>query len=88
MKGILMIPKDINDTHIEAAAKEIDLNGVPIRRGSRKYLVQIGTALYPPKYLISIATKYLTGKELDPLDFIAPEANAYLEKLGYKIVSK
>ena len=64
MKGILMIPKDINDTHIEAAAKEIDLNGVPIRRGSREYSCSDKeSALYPPKYLISIATKYLTGKD-------------------------
>ncbi len=83
-----MIPKEINSTHIEAAAKEIDINGVPTRRGSRKYLVQMGDALYPPKYLISIAAKYLTGKELDPLKFIAPEAKAYLEKKGYTIVSK
>lgn len=83
-----MIPKDIENIHIEKAAKEIDIKGVPIRRDSRKYLVQIGDTLYPPKYLVSIATKYLTGKELDPADFIAIEARTFLEKLNYKIVIK
>lgn len=83
-----MIPNDINDTHIEQAAKEIDLNGVPSQRESRKYLVQIGDTLYPPKYIISLAVKYLKGKELDSNDFIATEARAYLEKRGYKIATK
>ena len=83
-----MIPKDINDSHIEQAAKEIDLNGVPSQRESRKYLVQVGENSYPPKYIISLAVKYLKGQELDSLDFIASEAKACLQKLGYEIVTK
>lgn len=83
-----MIPKDIQNSHIEQAAKEIDINGVPKQRNSRKYLVQICDALYPPKYIISLAVKHLRGQELDSNDFIATEARDYLGKRGYKIVTK
>ena len=83
-----MIPKDINDSHIEQAAKEIDLYGVPSQRESRKYLVEVKDTLYPPKYIISLAVKYLRGQEMDSNDFIATEARNYLEKRGYKIVTK
>ncbi len=83
-----MIPKDINDSHIVQAAKEIDLNGVPPQRESRKYLVQIGETLYPPKYIISLAVKHLRGQEMDSNAFIATEARSYLEKRGYKITAK
>ncbi len=83
-----MIPKEISDSHIEEAAKEIDSDGVPDRRHSRKYLVQIGDVLYPPKYIISLAGKYLSGKELEAWEFDAPEARRFLEKRNYKIVTK
>ncbi len=89
MEGVtIMIPKDINDNHILEAAKEIDLKGIPTKRESRKYLVQIGDTLYPPKYIISLAVKQLRGQEMDSNDFIASEAKKYLEKLGYKITTK
>ncbi len=83
-----MIPKDINDSHIVQAAREIDLNGVPKQRESRKYLVQVGDSFYPPKYIISLAVKYLRGQEMDSSDFIATEARNYLDKRGYKILTK
>jgi len=83
-----MIPKDVNHSHILKAAKEIDIRGIPAKRESRKYLVQIGDTLYPPKYIISLAVKYLRGQEMDSNDFIATEAKSYLEKLDYKITTK
>ena len=83
-----MIQKDINDSHIVQAAKEIDLNGIPEKRESRIYLVQVGDTRYPPKYIISLACKHLSGQELNPSDFIAIEARDYLERQGYKIVKK
>ena len=83
-----MIPKTIENTHIEKAANEIELNGVPATRDSRKYLVQIGDALYPPKYIISLAVKHMNGQELDPSEFIATEARTFLEKRGYRITQK
>lgn len=83
-----MIPKEIDSSHIKLAAKEIDTDGVPRHRDSTKYLVQIGDLLYPPKYIISLATKYLSGQELDAGVFDAPEARRYLEKKNYKIVTK
>ena len=83
-----MIPKDISDSDIQLAAREIDSHGVPKQRNSRKYLVQVGENLYPPKYIISLAVKHLRGQELDSLDFIATEARDYLAKRGYQIVTK
>jgi len=83
-----MIPKDIRDSDIQHAAREIDSYSVPKQRESRKYLVQVGENLYPPKYIISLAVKHLRGQELDSQDFDATEARAYLEKRGYKIVTK
>ena len=83
-----MIPKEIDSSHIEQAAKEIDIDGVPSHRDSRKYLVQIANALYPPKYIISLANKYSCGQELDAGVFDAPAARRYLEKKNYKIVTK
>ena len=83
-----MIDKNIRDSDIQNAAAEIDLNGVPKQRESRKYLVQVGKNLYPPKYIISLAVKYLKGQEMDSSDFIATEARNYLKKRGYSIVTK
>jgi hypothetical protein len=83
-----MIPKEIDNKHIELAAKEINSEGVPSHRDSRKYHVQIGNALYPPKYIISLAGKYLNGQEVDASVFDAPEARRYLEKKNYEIVTK
>lgn len=83
-----MIPKTIKNSHIEKAANEIELNGVPTMRDSRKYLVQIGDALYPPKYIISLAVKHMSGQELDASEFIATEARTFLEKRGYRITKK
>lgn len=36
-----MIPKDISGSHIAKAAKEIDLNGIPKQRESRRYLYKL-----------------------------------------------
>ena len=83
-----MIPKDIRDSDIQHAAAEIDADGVPKQRESRKYLMQVGENLYPPKYIISLAVKHLRGQELDSLDFDATQARNYLEQRGYNIVTK
>lgn len=42
---------------------------------------------YPPKYIISIANKYVNGKELDPEEFSGGvEANQFLKSLVFNIV--
>ncbi|MEM3068196.1 MAG: hypothetical protein QXX91_06130 [Thermoplasmata archaeon] len=42
---------------------------------------------YPPKYIISIANKYVNGKELDPEEFSGGvEANQFLKILVFNIV--
>ena len=83
-----MIPKEITCSNIDEAAKEINTNGTPSKRDSKKYLVQIGGVLYPPKYIISLAGKYMCGQEVDAGTFDATEARIFLKKLNYKIVTK
>ncbi|MHA1918482.1 MAG: hypothetical protein ACTSWX_01955, partial [Promethearchaeota archaeon] len=42
---------------------------------------------YPPKYVISLANKFVNGKELSPSLFNGgKESNDYLSKLGFRIV--
>ena len=59
-----MIPHSITSDHILRALHEIDLHGVPPRRDSRQYYLRHGASLYPPKYVLSLATRYATGQEL------------------------
>lgn len=55
---------EITRKSVLAALIEIDRDGVPKSRESRRYtLVHEGRG-YPPKYTISLAVKYATGKEM------------------------
>ncbi|GIM28437.1 hypothetical protein CPJCM30710_11030 [Clostridium polyendosporum] len=82
-----MIPENISKEHILKAIEEIDENGVPQERLSTKFSVLYREKLYPPKYLISIANKYVNGEELSPSLFSGgDETNNFLFKRGFKIV--
>ena len=82
-----MISENIKKTDILKALKEITRNGVPNNRKSRKYHLRHDGKNYPPKYVLSIANKFATGKELLPSEFHGgPESNDLLKKLGFKIV--
>ena len=80
-----MIPKNINRKAILEAIQVIDENGIPDTRQSRKYKLKYNEKLYPPKYLISIANKFVNGNELEPFSG-GIEANSFLEKLGFEII--
>ena len=83
-----MIPEGITDQHIKLAAAEIDREGIPVHRNSVHYDLVLNGRKYPPKYIISLATRYATGDEHSPEDFNAVEAKNFLENRGYKITDR
>jgi hypothetical protein len=82
-----MIPNNIARNHILKAIQEIDRGGIPKGRNSKKFKLVFDEKAYPPKYVISLANKYVNGEELEPLDFGGGrETNDYLRRLGFEIV--
>jgi len=82
-----LIPKDqISKQNILDAIAEIDRNGVPEDRKAIGFdLIYQGKA-YPPKFVLSLATKYATGKELSPDKFSGgEETNTFLAGMGFEI---
>jgi len=83
-----MIPKNIKRKHIIKAIEEIKKAGIPKGRSSKKFLLEFNGEYYPPKYVISLANKYATGKELDPSEFSGgKETNDFLKNLGFNIIN-
>jgi hypothetical protein len=82
------ISVDLTPENFDEATKKIDKNGVPHNRRSVYYDLVINGKAYPPKYIISIATKFATGEELSPSKFTAREAKTYLETKGYRIIDR
>ena len=83
------IPSQITAEIVREALIHIDKNGIPPKRKSTKYDLVFNNRRYPPKYVISIATKLVTGKPLLPDHFFGgPETNSYLTKLHFDIRDK
>lgn len=79
-----MININVNKVDVLKALSYIDENGVPTRRKSTKYYLYYEDELYPPKYVLSIATKIATGKELAPSEFKGgKETNDFLKSLDF-----
>lgn len=84
-----MINPNIKKIDILKALDFIDKNGVPSLRKSTKYNLVHNEKNYPPKYVISIAHKFLTGIELDNELFSGgKETNNFLLKRGFIIEGK
>ena len=84
-----MINPNIQKTDILKALAFIDKNGVPNQRKSTKYTLVYNENNYPPKYVISIANKFVTGEELDNKQFSGgKETNIFLSKRGFIIEDK
>jgi len=82
-----MIPKNISREHVLKAIEEVKRSGIPEGRGSKKFLVEFNGIYYPPKYIISLANKYVNGEELNPSEFSGgKESNDFLRALGFRIV--
>ncbi len=93
-KEIFDYLEPINTNHIEAAMRQIDLDGIPSGRSSQMYSVisPLNGTKYPPPYLIELAFKLATGNEL-PTGFFSKitKDGGHFEKLkslGCKIVDK
>ena len=84
----MAIPK-FSEEYIQKALKYIDENGVPDQKRSTKYeLITEEGKKYPPKYVVAIATKLATGREVKFDDFNAIEAKGFFETRGYMIETK
>jgi len=82
-----MVNRQVNYQDILKALTFIDKNGVPPNRRSTKYNLFRNDKFYPPKYVLSIATKIVTGRELEPFQFSGGyETNNFLTKLGFTIL--
>lgn len=82
-----MIPPNIEREHIIEAVREIDSEGVPASRGSKKFLLEFEGKRYPPKYVISLANNFANGEELDSSMFNGgQETNDFLKRLCFNIV--
>ncbi len=81
----------IDEKHILAAIQEIDRNGVRPGRQSTTYDLLYKDKPYPPKFVLSLASKFATGKELEPNEFeggMETEGYKYLERFDFTIVKK
>jgi len=81
-----MIKRQVNKQDILDALTFIDKNAVPSNRRATKYNLYHNNKSYPPKYVLSIATKIATGRELEPSQFNGgEETNNFLTTLGFTI---
>src|SRR6266498_3054153 len=89
-----MIPNSISRENILQAIEEINDKGIPVNRQAEKYLLNYNDFLYPPKYVISVASRFASNKELDSKLFSGKlfsggdEANTFLQNRGFQVVKK
>jgi len=84
-----MIPDQIRAEHVRAAIAEIDRVGVPPLRQSVRYHLVYQARRYPPKYVVSLAARHATGRELPSGQFSGgSETNSFLQSLGFDIERK
>ncbi len=81
-----VIPHKIGREHVLKAIREVDQRGIPARRGATKFHLVFNGRNYPPKYILALADRYATGKELRPSEFGGgQETNGFLQRLGFVI---
>ena len=82
----MAIPK-FPEEFIHKAIRYIAENGVPNQNRSTKYeLVMEDGKKYPPKYVIAVAAKLATGKDVQPGDYNAVEAKGYFDDFMEKVM--
>lgn len=83
-----MIPKNIKRGHVLKAIQYIERHGIPASRKSKKFKLEFNGKYYPPKYVVSLASRFASGRELDTSLFSGGnETNEFLRKLGFEIYS-
>lgn len=81
-----MVNRKVNIQDVLEALAFIDKNGVPANRRATRYNLFHNDKSYPPKYVLSNATKIATGRELEPSQFNGgEETNSFLTTLGFTI---
>lgn len=83
-----MIPHGLKEEHFLQAADQIDDEGVPSERKSYHYDLILRGKPYPPKYVLSLASKFATGVEHPSYRFNAVEAKNYFLARSYKVVDR
>lgn len=84
-----MIPSNITHEHIIRAISEIKKSKIPFHRESTRWSVLYNGEHFPPKYVISLASKFASGRELDPSQFSGgDETNNFLREKGFEIVER
>ena len=82
-----MISQAITKEIVLCAITKIDEMGIPKNRSSSMYYLVWNGKLYPPKYILSVASNILFGRELLPNEYGGgEETNTFLEKLGFEII--
>jgi hypothetical protein len=81
-----VIPAGISSDHVLAALSRIDREGIPPSRANRSVELRHSDKRYPPKLVMSYACEFATGRELRSGEFITPEAERYLTRLGFSVV--
>ena len=83
--------KDVRREHVLAALQEIDQGGIPPDAASTTYDLIHEHRRYPPKLVLSLATKHASGEEYDRALFSGGEqsqAFAFLRSLKFHIERK
>jgi hypothetical protein len=81
----MKIPK-FSRSNVQAPIEEIKQDGVPKRRRSTKFCLQVGAHHYPPKYVLGLAVRNATAKSVSPTEHSGgTETNSRLKALGFKI---
>lgn len=85
----ILIPSNIEHSHILQALEEIDRNDYPENRESTGYYLHYKGKNYPPKLVISLANKYANKKDLPSEEFSGgDEANSFLKSRMFEIITK
>jgi len=87
-----MIPPGITAEHVRRAMQEFDLKTVEHRfADSTRYDLLVDGRRYPPKAILGLAARHVTGRTLTPDDFSGGEGSScfrVLRRLGFEIVPK
>jgi hypothetical protein len=84
-----MDTKRITRETILMAIREIDRDGVPNARRGRRFELVFDGKRYPPKYVVSIAHRFATGRELGPDEHSGgSQTNELLRAFGFEVVAR
>ena len=90
-ESIATATEGLTADHVRLALQEIDREGTPKSAFSTGYdLIHAGKH-YPPKLVLSLAVKYLSGEPLERVSFGAGDSSPafqVLRRLGFEIVQK